>query len=216
MMKSIDIKMNGELRTIEIPTCWDEITIEHYMMLNKINKKKYNIELERDMEIIGSFLGLEYDDIELLDVELFNDIIEDLRFLLKEPDLNDELKDYIELSGEKWWIKKDFNKLTMGEKISIETIIQNGGDDFESELPRLLTLFLKKKDKDGEMESYKSTHMLRAEGFKKIKFLDIRNILIFFSGGRNGSENHMKESLENQGKEKIGMKKKKAENLEKK
>jgi hypothetical protein len=201
-MEQIKIIIEGNEKNIDIPKNWEELTLDNYMLLSRINKMNFELELQRDMEVIGAFLGLDYGDIELLDVETFNDIVDCLEFLKEQPkDLDSKgLKDYVEIDGEKWWIKKDFEKLTMGEKISLDTIIQNGGGDYEQSLDKILTLFLKKKLDNGELESYRTEHMRRADIFKKVKFLDIRNIPIFFSDGRNGLKVDMRESLEKQRK----------------
>jgi hypothetical protein len=198
-IKIIEIIVDGEKRIIEIPLTLDELKLEHYMKLSEVNRKQWDLELERDLEVIGAFLGLDRWDLEVIDIETFNEIIEDLRFLNEQPeDLDNRgLKDYIEIDGEKWWIKKDFEKMTLGEKISVETLVKQNGGDYEGILDKLLTLFLKKRMNDGELETFRTSHLERADIFRKgVKFLDVRNILVFFSDVRSGSENNMREFSE--------------------
>jgi hypothetical protein len=209
MIKEIEIIIDGEKKIINIPLSWDELTLEHYMKLSRVNKMNFEIDFERDMEVIGAFLGLERNDMELVDIDTFNEIVEDLKFLTEEPkDLDSKgLKDYIEIDGEKWWIKKDFEKMTLGEKVSVDTLVKQNGGDYEGIMDKILTLFLKKKLDNGELETFRTWHLERAEIFKRARFLDIRNVVVFFSDGRNGSKSNMKEFLEK--KKKTAVRKKK-------
>jgi hypothetical protein len=120
-------------------------------------------------------------------------MIESIEFLLTPPE-DQPIKDYIKIGDEDWWIKKDFDKLTVGERISIDTILMEGG--VEENFDKMLTLFLKKKDANGELETYRTSHMNRVELFRKeVNFMDVKNIMLFFSTGITLSEENMKESL---------------------
>jgi hypothetical protein len=188
----ISIKINGQEKEVHIPENWSEVKLGHYMDLTKINKKEFNTQLERDIAVMAAFLGISEEELELLDLDVYNQMIEGIQFLLTPPkDL--PIKDHIKINGEDWWIKKDFDKLTVGERISIDTILMNGG--VEENFDKMLTLFLKKRDENGELETYRTSHMNRVELFRKeVNFMDVKNIMLFFSTGISLSESPTKES----------------------
>lgn len=189
----IELKLDGELRSVFIPENWNQIRLHHYMKLTSINKLEYNIQLEKDIAVIAAFIGISTEDLEMIDIETYNQISESLQFLLEVPE-DQPLKDHIKIGEENYYLKKDFEKLTLGERISIDTILMDGG--VEENFDKMLTLFLKKKNENGELETYRTQHMNRVDLFRaEVNFMDVKNILLFFSTGTTSLENNMKESL---------------------
>jgi hypothetical protein len=189
----VRIIIDGERKVINTPEKWSDVKLKHWMKLNEINKKEWELALIRDINIVAAILNIAPEEVEMLDTDTYNILMDSLSFLLKEPE-DEPLNDFIEIKGEKWWIKKDFDKITLGERITIDTLLME--NTIEERFSTLLTLFLKKKLDNGEFETWRTTHKERAILFEEeVNFMDVKNIMIFFSDGINSSSENMKESL---------------------
>jgi len=183
-------------KVIQVPEKWEDLKLKHWMKLNEIDKKKWPSDLIRDINVIATILEIEPEEVEMLEIETYNTLMNTLSFLTTQPE-DRPLKDFIEIKGEKWFIKKDFDKITLGERITIDTLLME--KTLEEKFSELLTLFLKKKNEEGEFETWKTSHKSRATLFEKeVNFMDVKNIMIFFSDGINSSSENMKESSVNQ------------------
>lgn len=118
---------------------WTEITLNQYIEIHKLDK------------LIGTFLFDEIYYIRLLevlcnvsenglddmDLDMMNNLIEKVKFTQEAP--NFQVKNYFEHNGTLYVFPSDFNKLTMGEYISIKTL-QQGYDDMVLSIPKVLSI----------------------------------------------------------------------------
>ena len=88
----------------------------------------------------------------------------------------------------------------MGETSTIETLVKDApNENVMNVFDKLLTIFLRKKTKKGNLESFKSSFLdERTEIFKRLPISQVYAIMIFFSDGENGLEVPTKPYLENQ------------------
>jgi hypothetical protein len=131
---------------------WTEITLNQYIEIHKLDK------------LIGTFLFDEIYYIRLLevlcnvsegglddmDLDMMNALMDKVKFTQEAPTWS--IKNYIEHNGTLYVFPSDFNKLTMGEYISIKTI-QQGFDDLVLSIPKVLPIILRPGKKilvDGE------------------------------------------------------------------
>jgi hypothetical protein len=194
IFKSMEVRIiiDGVRKLINTPEKWSDVKLKHWMKLNVINKKEWELAIIRDINIVAAILDITPEEVEMLDTDTYNILMDSLSFLLKEPE-DEPLKDFIEIKGEKWWIKKDFDKITLGERITIDTLLME--NTIEERFSTLLTLFLKKKLDNGEFETWRTSHKERAILFEEeVNFMDVKNIMIFFSDGISLSSENMKES----------------------
>jgi hypothetical protein len=192
----VKIIIDYKEKVIQVPEKWEDLKLKHWMKLNEIDKKKWPSDLIRDINVIATILEIEPEEVEMLEIETYNTLMNTLSFLTTQPE-DRPLKDFIEIKGEKWFIKKDFDKITLGERITIDTLLME--KTLEEKFSELLTLFLKKKNEEGEFETWKTSHKSRATLFEEeVNFMDVKNIMIFFSDGINSSSENMKESSVNQ------------------
>jgi hypothetical protein len=197
IMTELKLMIDGLEKTYNIPTTWDDITIQTYKKIVNIPSEVKGVFLSIELAI--RLIGLDRDTIEELPIEEFNKILEQMTFINEE--LKAELAESIEVGGETFYFKKDFSKLTTGEVASIDLILQSAEGKWYDVIEKLLCIFLRKKVGD-ELEKFKSEMMDRAELFKDLKIKDVQPIFFYFSSGENGSPEAMKESLENQPKRK--------------
>jgi hypothetical protein len=104
------------------------------------------------------------------------------------------------LGDDKYYLKKDFSQLTMGEVISIDTIMAEANGNIYKVMDKLLCIFLRKKKENGNLETFKPEFMERRWGFRDIKISKVFNLFSFFLTGNNILQNNTNPSLENQKK----------------
>ena len=108
--------------------------------------------------------------------------------------------DFIELGDDKYYLKKDFSQLTMGEVISIDTILSEANGNIYKVMDKLLCIFLRKKKENGNLEAFKSEFMERRWGFRDIKISKVFNLFSFFLNGNDLLQNNTNPSSVNQTK----------------
>jgi hypothetical protein len=115
--------------------------------------------------------------------EDFAKIVDSLKFLQQE--IQAPLKDSIVIDGEEFFVKNNFDELTMGEIITIEQIQDSTGGNIFKAMPKLLTLFLRKKNKNGELEKFNVKFMTeREDKFKNITITDVYTLFFSFTIGK--------------------------------
>lgn len=182
-MINLELEIDEVLTKINIPTTWEEITVGQLESISQINMEGLNT-LEQVVKIITTLTKADEDLIYMIPVEDFNLISEKLEFLKSE--VKNTPADFVEVNGEQYWLKKDFDKLTMGESISIEALIEQSGGKLETALSKLLCIFLRKKKDNGKLETFKNSFIEREQMFKDIKVSDVYNLFVNFSNGRIG------------------------------
>jgi hypothetical protein len=192
-MVKLNLEIDGENKTYDIPTQWDDVTVDKFIEIVKLDEKKDINDLEKVMELMNILTTIPKDDVELLPVESFMEIQNNFSFV--KTDVDKKMKDSIVIDGEEYFVKNDFNDLTMGESITIETLLKEADNPMYI-LDKMLCLFLRKKKENGKLESFKTTFLTdRIDIFRKAPITEVYNNLIFFSNGVDILENNMKDFL---------------------
>ena len=194
-MIKLNLEIDGEEKVYDIPTNWDDITVGKFIEIVKLNEINYKWDLNKIMEMMGILTTIPKDDVELLPVESFMEIQDKFSFL--KTDVDKKMKNSIVINNEEYFVKNDFNDLTLGESITIETLIKQV-DNPVYILDQFLCLLLRRK-KNGKLESFKTTFLTdRIDLFRKIPITDVYQNIIFFLSGEHTYKNNMKVFLENQ------------------
>jgi hypothetical protein len=182
-------EVNG--KTFNLKNSWEDLKFNDWVKFQKLEQEKELLGLE-DEFIIRALLLLtdcEENDILNLHLDLLNQLVKDFDFInLPVPKIENR---YLILGGEKWAFKKDFEKLTMGEYISIKTFQENVKDESKSTYLVLSVLLRKVLSEDGELV----LDSFRPDDCKKIASLleneammcDLYHYLSFFFAGKNKS-----------------------------
>lgn len=182
MAINLEIEIDGDVKTFNVPENWSEVTVGKTTEIATISKDTMN-NLELMVRILSILSNMDEEIIYMMEQDDFLNIIETLKFTNEE--IKGELKEFITIDGEDYYLKKDFNKLTLGEIISIETIVKQYDNNIQLALPKLLCIFLRKKKENGKLESFKNSHMEREELFKNAIITDVNDIFVFFFDGKN-------------------------------
>lgn len=192
-MVKVNLEIDDEVKVFNLPENWDEVTIGDFVKIFSFNREELtNIELS--VKTINVLTDLDEEIIMMMNVEDFEKLVETLSFV--STDLTPVNVDYIELEGEKYYLKTDFSQLTMGEVISIETILQSADGNLFRVMDKLLCIFLRKKKENGKLETFKGEFMYRTDLFSNAPITKVYNVFSFFLGGGTTLEDSMKGSLE--------------------
>lgn len=195
-MINLIIDLDGEEKQFSIPTSWNEVTVKKAAKLAEIQLKN-KTDIESAADIVSVLADIDQETIYMLTAHQFNDLVEHIKFTLEKID-SPELKDSIFIEDEEYFLKKDFTKLTMGEIISIDTILKQYENNIAPAMAKLLCIFLRKKKENGSLETFKNSFMEREILFEEVIISDVNDLFLFFLDGENLSQSNMKDYLENQ------------------
>jgi hypothetical protein len=195
-MRKIEFETDDEVYSFDIPENWKEVTVEQFCKIIVVQEMAEDNPILASVKMITAITNIPEDILMMTSLDDIKTISECFDFLSTEIETNDV--DQVEIEGEIYFIKKDFNDLNMGEVITIETIIEQTNDNMFKAFDQLLCIFLRKKKENGKLETFQTEHLLRADIFKKVPVADIYQTLVFFSNGSPLLGNNMKESSESQ------------------
>ncbi len=187
-MIKVNFEIDDDSKSFDVPENWDEVTVEQFMglvVLQEEAKEEVN-PLNTIIKLTHLMTGIPIDIVEMIPVDQFHLIQDTLKYTKDEVDI--EKKDSVTIDGDTYFIKNDFNSLTMGETITIETLVKDT-QNVMSIFDKLLCVFLRKKTKKGNLETFKSTFIEeRSEMFRRLPISEVYAIMVFFSSGVNSSE----------------------------
>jgi hypothetical protein len=193
-MKKLSIDVDDEIKDYFLPENWDEVKLSDFITLFSVDKTNLN-PLEISVKTIEILLKIDEEILMMMNANDFETLAKELEFTTK--DVEPVNIDFIELEGEKYYIKSNFNQLTMGEVISIETILEDGDNNIFKVMDKLLCIFLRKKKENGKLETFKGEFMERQELFRNAPVSKVYNIFNFFLSGGNSLEVNTQDYLEN-------------------
>ena len=121
-MIKLNLEIDDEVKEFSIPESWDEVNVEQFVKLFSFEREGMT-ELKIITKTINVFTGIDEELLMMMNYGDFHKIVGVLQFTGK--DMEPQIVDFIELEGEKYYLRKDFDKFTMGEIISIETILSS-------------------------------------------------------------------------------------------
>ena len=194
-MISVNIELEEGIKSYDFPTSWEEVTVEQFVKLFADHTPTDN-ELMASVKVMSILSGIEEEIIMAMDVEDFKNLAVQLTFISEE--MPNEEVDYIEVEGEKYYLYKDFSKMTTGEIITIELLMEKNEGNIYRVMPQLLCLFLRKKKEDGKFEKFNTDMMDRADKFKKVNISKIHQVFNFFLTGETIFSPNIQDFIQNQ------------------
>lgn len=193
-MIEVNIELEGTTQTYQVPENWDEITVKRFTNVYRY-KNPNNNELLGAVNLISALSDIDSSVLLQMDIDDFKTLANKITFITEEVPRQE--KDSIEINGEQFYLYTEFNKLTTGEVITIETLLESVDFDVHKIMPDLLCLFLRKKYEDGRYEKFTTEMLKRKELFLEVPITQIYHVFGFFSLGENTSPNSMKDSTKN-------------------
>lgn len=167
---------------INVPTSWDDVTLEQFMQL--MDKKDVR-------EVISILTGKDINYVNLLPADFVESIISRLVFLQKEPEY--EAKNEIIIDNEKYFINV-LEKLKFGEYVDVNSVIQSDNKNYAA----FLGILCRKEGEEYNDEFIANVFDKRMEMYNKQPITKILPVVAFFLGLCMTSENYSQHSLTEQ------------------
>lgn len=191
-MVEVNIEIDDLTKTYKIPTSWDEVSVRQFAQLYK-NKNENSNELLGAVNLISAISDIDTSILLQMDIDDFKLLTTQVEFITTEvPKVE---VDYLEVGEDKYYLYTDFNKLTTGEVITLETILESSNFDVHKVMSDLLCLFLRKKDENGKFEKFTTDMLKRKEIFLELPVSQVYHVFGFFLAGGRSSQNNMKDSI---------------------
>lgn len=198
-MIKVNLEIDDKVKEYTLPENWEEVNIDQFCRIWEFDKQDMNT-IEFATRIISSFTDIGEEIIMQMKYADFEKLCSVLEFT-KEPFIPEKNIDYVELGGDKYFLKKDFSQLTMGEVISVDTILDEANGNIYKVMDKMLCIFLRKKKEDGNLETFQPQFMERRWAFRDIKISKVFSLFTFFLNGKNTLEDNTNPSLVKKKKE---------------
>lgn len=195
----LELTIDGVEKNYNIPESWDDVTLGMFEKIVSIDMNGEN-DLLDSMKLVSAVTGMEMEDVMLIPIDEMPKILDLLKFANTE--VEQRKTDSIKIGDDEYFVKDDFNKMTTGEVISVDMISKKYNGKVERAISEFMCIFLRKKV-DGKLETFKAEFMERADLFREsVKVTDVYQLFVFFSNGETTLSGTIKESLEEEAKEK--------------
>lgn len=142
---------------IKIPTDWNDVTLKQFEEVSKLNDIEYEDPLDKFRDMLHILVIDDEAIVNTIMTDNLEEVVEGLQFIQTSVPVN-EIND-ITLSGLTYGWEKNYNSLTFGEIISLETLIQQRALDNHQFIGLYLAVFLRLKDKDGTLEEFNADNV---------------------------------------------------------
>ena len=166
-------------KEILIPTAWEDVTLNEFIELSKLDIDSFDSHIDYYISMLGIFGNDDLNNIlEFVKLTDVADIINQMAFM-NTPPRNLDNKE-VTIKGEVFRLIENMNELTVGEYISIETLIEQGKLDSISSIPAILSVILKPIGEQFDSNLVNA----RMELFKnELSIEDVLGMSVFFSIG---------------------------------
>lgn len=133
-------KIKFEDKLYDLPSSWDDVKIYQFQQIKKLDYAELG-KLKYVVKLIQIFTELPEEIIINAKLETLSKIYEVIEFIYKEP-LPTKMTHQFKI-GEDVYTLKEFSDLNVGERISLEVLLENPIDDI---LPEMMAILFKKND----------------------------------------------------------------------
>jgi hypothetical protein len=130
--------------TIKIKTSWDEVTLSEFLAIAEIKNdeelKEANI--LRATKMIAALSNKSEKEVLSYSRDMFATLLPKITFIFNQDAKDLSGKPFL-VGGVKYMFIKDFNNLSTGEMVSVETLLSQASKDQKSYLPGLLAILIR-------------------------------------------------------------------------
>ena len=164
---------------ITIPQEWSDVSLGEFIELSLLDIKNFDNSIDYYFKLLEIFGNKDIQKVkEYIQVAELNDIVGQMTFLQTPPkqlDLKSVIIDEVEFI-----LKDNLNKLTVGEYVSIETLIEQGKYTTYEAIPVILSVILRPKGEKFNSDLCNSRINLFKE---KLNIEQVLKMSVFFSTG---------------------------------
>ena len=129
-------------KEILIPTKWSDVTLKEFIDLSALDIDSFDSHIDYYVKMLGIFGNDNINDIlEFVKLSDVADIVNQMSFMNKPPEEVD--KKEVTIDGKVFRLIENMNEITVGEYVSIETLIEQGNLNSVSSIPAILSVILK-------------------------------------------------------------------------
>jgi len=162
-----------ELKPINVPTSWDNISLGTYQKLQEYYKSLKEDEPIDTIKFIALLSNYSEDEVLLLPVAFVNSIVLKLDFLKKIP--NPDVSNKITISGETYYLQT-MEEMKFGEFTDVNMSIKNNPNDYAS----ILAILCRKSGEIYDQEFINKKFEERKKLFESISVNQALSVLGFF------------------------------------
>lgn len=142
------------METLKIKTDWNEINLQTYILISKINENKdlKNRNLQKAVEIIAALSNKTLTEVLEMDKEMLNLCLEKIHFI-NDLKVEDRSKELIEIDNVKYMFEPNFDSLSAGIMISIEQLIMSAVNEDAIFLDDLIAILCRRAIPDPANEN---------------------------------------------------------------
>ena len=172
----VKIKKKGKVKKYKVIESWDDVTLEKWIKLIKLEGKTKGLEAKETIAILSDIPQQLITNLGIQDVSVLLNKISELQ---KEADI--KLRNIIKVGNKEYGFHPNLEDITLGEWADLETFIKEGIEDNMPEIMAILYRPITEKENDiYTIEAYNGNINIRAEEFKKMKAAQVQSCLVFF------------------------------------
>ena len=166
------------------------MTLRQFIDILILQKDKHNSDLDNFIKTLVIFCGdkqIESDILEL-DMDDFSKIKDAFEWIKSEPPKKENTPSTFEIDGKTFSMKKDYQKLTVGEAISAELLLKDPTFDLDP-LEISFAILFREVGPDGKMKDFDADEMFKMlnDYSKRIKIVDVYEVITFFLSSEKNS-----------------------------
>jgi hypothetical protein len=161
-----------DLGKYKVATSWDEVTLKQWSEYIKLTSEQKNKEVDI-ITTLETFSDIPREVIHQIPTDLFESIINRMRFLMEEPKLEPTNK--LEYKGETYYVNI-MEKLKVKEYLDLNTVLENDKYNY----PVIFAILLRKENEEYNEEYIATTFDKRLEMMNQIPVTKALPIIGFF------------------------------------
>lgn len=204
------IKVEINKQEYNLPEGWEDVNLRKFAAITEfLTGRDYvdssKSELRKSVDLLGLLMDCDPDIIFTLSKTAYMELSSKITWILNEP--KGAIKKFFTINGVTYMSPVDLDQLSVGEVVSMETVIANDPKDIAGILsiiirPRIGVYNEEKQEEEWEQEPFDiKNYSYRKELFNEnLKVSDIMSLSNFFLSGGNLSSSIMKISSEKEEK----------------
>jgi hypothetical protein len=163
---------------LEVPTEWSDVTLGEFLTLSKLDLESFTDPIDYYVKVLRVFGNDVTNIAEYIKMTDANKIAQLLSFMNEQPKGSD-IKE-VTIDKVKYYLPINMNELTLGEVVSIETLIERDKLTSVDAIDAVLSVILRPKGEEFDSNKIESRRRL----FKgKLNIEEVLGMSVFFSIG---------------------------------
>lgn len=163
---------------LEVPTEWSDVTLGEFLTLSKLDLDSFTDPIDYYVKVLRVFGNDVTNIAEYIKMSDANNIAQLLSFMNEQPK-GSNVKE-VTIDKVKYYLPINMNELTLGEVVSIETLIERDKLTSIDAIDAVLSVILRPKDEEFDANKIESRRRL----FKcKLNIEEVLGMSVFFSIG---------------------------------